>query len=465
VQQAGGQGVSTQTLDSAEPRWRGLPALLPWDVSLVGQQGRSYTFSVRPQASETQFPRIPAPFAYLDEPTVLKFPEIMRIFVLGAGATGSLLAQLLERQGHDVWCGDRNPSRARRFLGMKSTIAIATVNARNLRGTIRAAKGCDLIINASASVFNERVLRAALFLRAHYLDLSSHLTRHPFRSEQLRYEKKFQEKERAALINTGAAPGLTNLLVKRAAELLDEVHSVHIRLYESSESDDPISQWSPEVSYDEAVSYPRVYRDKKFKLAKRFSELEKYRFPEPIGPANVVLAAQDEVTTLPYFIPMRDMDVKIGGNEFDRLRRWYKQGKLARSRGMTRRNFPETSTPRAIAALIRRGILQNARFAASVIVQGIKRGPKEDQHLQIRSDALFPTLYQIRRQGLFTTPVAYATAHVAAMFVKHFPYDLEGVYPPEALPQATRRAILAGVRKSIKITKKITTLKPIEDDL
>ena len=146
----------------------------------------------------------------------------MRIFVLGAGATGSLLAQLLERQGHDVWCGDRNPLRARRFLGMKSTIAIASVNARNLRAIVRAAKGCDLIINASASVFNERVLRAALRLRARYLDLSSHLTRQPFKSEQLRYDKRFVEKNRAALFNAGAAPGLTNLLVKRAAELLDE---------------------------------------------------------------------------------------------------------------------------------------------------------------------------------------------------------------------------------------------------
>src|SRR5437899_5385500 len=53
----------------------------------------------------------------------------MRIFVLGAGATGSLLAQLLERQGHTVWCGDRDPERARRFLGKKSTIAVTEVNA------------------------------------------------------------------------------------------------------------------------------------------------------------------------------------------------------------------------------------------------------------------------------------------------------------------------------------------------
>ncbi len=384
----------------------------------------------------------------------------MRIFVLGAGATGSLLAQLLERQGHTVWCGDRDPERARRFLGKRSTIAVTEVNARNLRGIVKAAKGCHLIVNASASVFNEIVMRAALRLRAHYVDLSSHLTRHPFKAEQFRYQKKFEEKNRTALINAGAAPGLTNLLVKRAADLLDEVHAVHIRLYESTESDDPISQWSPEVSFDEAISHPRIYRDGKFELGKRFSEIEKFRFVSPIGTVRVVLAAQDEVATLPYFIPMRELDVKIGGKEIDRLRRWHKQGKLSKSRGMRRHHFPQTSSPRAIAKLIRQGILQNARFAAAVLVRGVKHGKKEDQHLLIRSDCTFPTLYQIRQQGRFTTPVAYATAHVTAHVIKFFPRDIAGVLAPEMLPGETRRAILAGIQhNSIRITHKATVLK------
>src|SRR5437870_10192976 len=294
----------------------------------------------------------------------------MRIFILGAGATGSLLAQLLERQGHTVWCGDHDPERARRILDRTSTIPITEVNARNLRGIVKPAKPCQLIVNASASVFNEIVLRAALRMRSHYMDLSSHLTRNPFKAEQFRYTKRFQEKKRVALINSGVAPGLTNLLVKRAADMLDELHSVHIRLYESSESEDPISQWSPEVSFDEAVSHPRIYRGGKFQLGKRFSEVEKFRFPEPISTVRVVLAAQDEVATLPYFIPMRDLDVKIGGNEIDRLRRWHKQGKLSKSRGMARHRFPQTFSPKRIAKLIRQGILQNARFAAAVLEIG-----------------------------------------------------------------------------------------------
>jgi saccharopine dehydrogenase (NAD+, L-lysine-forming) len=396
---------------------------------------------------------------------VIEFAHTMRIFVLGAGATGSLLAQLLERQGHDVWCGDRDPDRARRFLGRKSTIAVTEVNARNLPGIVRAARGAQLIVNASASVFNQIVMRAALRLRAHYLDLSSHLTRNPFKSEQFAYAKRLEAKNRIALINTGVAPGLTNLLVKRATEALDAVDSVQIRLYESSESADPISQWSPEVSFDEAISNPRVYRNGKFIMEKRFAELEKFHFPEPIGSANVVLAAQDEVTTLPYYIPMRNMDVKIGGNEFDRLRRWYKQGKLSKSRGMQKKNFPQTSSPRMIAKLIRQGILQNARFAAAIMVTGVKRGKKDDQLVLIRTDCTFPTLYQIRQQGRFTTPVAYATAHVAALFIKFFPRELAGVFAPEMLPVEMRRAIIAGIRThSVRITHKTTIIRSLSED-
>jgi len=83
----------------------------------------------------------------------------------------------------------------------------------------------------------------------------------------------------------------------------------------------------------------------------------------------------------------------------------------------------------------------------------------------MRSDVLFPSLYTIRRQGLFTTPVAYATAHVAAQFVKHFPREESGVFPPEALPQEIRREILAGVRaQGLKILHKVTILKSTSED-
>jgi Saccharopine dehydrogenase NADP binding domain len=385
----------------------------------------------------------------------------MRIFVLGTGASGALLSQLLARQGHRVTCGDKDPERAKRFLGRTSALPIVTVNARNLRGVVRAARGCQLLVNASPAVFNEVALRAALRLRAHYLDLASHLTRNPFKAEELAYDERFAEKRRAAVINAGAAPGLTNLLAARSADSLDEVESIHIRLYEGSEADDPISQWSHESAFDEAVSRPRVVRNGSFLFAKRFGERERFRFPPPIGEVGVVLAAQDEVGTLPHHIRLREMDVKFGGNEIDRLRRWYRQGKLRRSSGLVTSRFPRTPTPRQVAHLIRRGVLQNARFAAAVMVRG-RRG---EQKLEIRWDVSFPTLYQIRQRGLAVTPISYATAHMAALFVQYFPLKSHGVFSPDALPAEARQAILERARQRFGITIRTTRLKEPEPDI
>jgi len=385
----------------------------------------------------------------------------MRIFVLGTGATGSYLAHLLTRQGHQVTCGDRDLDRARRFLGKKSSIPVVQVNARNLWGIVRAARGSQLIVNASAAVFNEIVLRAALRIRCHYMDLGAHLTRNPFKAEQLRFDKRFQQKNRTAVITAGAAPCLTNLLVARAASLLDSVEAVHIRLYESTESEDPVSQWSAEVSFDEAISLPRVVRDGRFRFGKRFGERDKFRFPPPIGEVNVVLAAQDEVCTVPYFLKLKEMEVKIGGNEIDRLRRWYRQGKLTKSRGLIASRFPKTPTPRQVARMIRRGKLQNARFAAAVVV----RGSKQDDRIEVRYDVSFPSLYQIRQRGLAISPISYATAHLAALFVKHFPRDSAGVFPPGAIPLEDRQAIFKDLKsRGIRLTAKITRKKASDDE-
>src|SRR4029079_7658755 len=207
----------------------------------------------------------------------------MRVFVLGTGAAGSLIARLLVRHGHQVACGDRNPERARRFLGRKSTIPIRPVNARNLWSIVKAAKNSHLVVNAGPAFLNKIVLRAALRLRAHYLDMASHQSNNAFHAEQLRFHKQFQAKNRVAVINAGVAPGLTNLMVARSAALLDKLDNVQVGLYESTGSDEPVSQWSSDAAFDEAVSRPPVYREGRFHFAQRFGEREMFRFPRPVG--------------------------------------------------------------------------------------------------------------------------------------------------------------------------------------
>jgi hypothetical protein len=381
----------------------------------------------------------------------------MRVFVLGVGATGSLLVKLLLRQGHHVSCGDRDPIRAHDFLGEGSGSILQKVNARNLSSVVEAAKGCHLLINTCPAFLNKIIMRAALRLGVHYLDTASHLRTNPFRPEQFYFDRHFREKRRYALIHAGVAPGLTNLLVAQAAAGLDELYKAEVRIFEDTASDNPISQWSAESSFDEAVSRPRVYREGRFSFGIRFGERERFRFPPPIGLVGVVLAAQDEVTTLPRVLCFKSVDAKIGGTDIDRLRRWHRQGKLTRSRGFSSIRFPATATPRTMIKLVRKGILHNARFALAVLVYG----QKQSQPCLIRWDALSPSLFQLRRRTLAYSPIAWSTAHLVAMFIKHMPHDLVGVHVPEALPAATRRKILHAARSiGIRMKRTVTCLRP-----
>ncbi len=176
----------------------------------------------------------------------------------------------------------------------------------------------------------------------------------------------------------------------------------------------------------------------------------------------MVLAAQDEVGTVPYFLKLKEMDVKIGGNEIDRLRRWYRQGKLSKSRGMVASRFPKTPTPRQVARMIRKGSLQNARFAAAVVVRGDKAGSPHGNPLRRHSSRRF---YQIRQRGLALSPVSYATAQMASLFIKHFPRDSAGVFPPGAIPLENRQAIFKDLKsRGIRVTSKITKKKPSDDE-
>jgi len=365
----------------------------------------------------------------------------MKVFILGSGATGGALAQLLRRRGHDVWCGDRDVKRGRVFLGPNITCVAA--NARRPDSLIRAARGCDLLVNTVPAAFNEAAVQAALRLRVNYLDMASHLERDPFKAEQLLFHEQFARLGRLALINAGAAPGLTNVLVALAADSLEQVTRVRIRLFEETNGREPISTWSAEVAFDEATSKPRVYRQGRFRLARRFGEPEWFRFPPPVGEVRVVLAAQDEVATLPYFIPMSDLDVKAGGNDIERLRRWHRQGKLWPSDGQSDQRFPATVGPAEVAGLLRRRALRDACFAVAVSVIGrVGRAWFERQRA-----CVFPSLRQLRRRRFLATPIAFAAAESAASFITHWPKRMAGVLPPEGLPKETRRSIVADLRR------------------
>src|SRR3989338_6029756 len=161
----------------------------------------------------------------------------MTILLIGAGAVASVLTKYLvkDRCVSKIVCASKDIKRARQFINKERKIKLISLDAARTGKIVKAAKGADLIINASLPDFNENIMRAALRVGANYQDLASRLA--DLKTvEQLKFHSRFRKAKLVGLINAGVAPGITNLLARLAADKLDEVRSIRFRLLEEQEA-------------------------------------------------------------------------------------------------------------------------------------------------------------------------------------------------------------------------------------
>src|SRR5262249_3693789 len=88
-------------------------------------------------------------------------------------------------------------------------------------------RGAFAVVNAVPYQYNVAVMPAALAAKAHYLDLGGlfHVPR-----QQLARSAAFRKAGLLARLGIGAAPGVTNLLARLAADRMTEVREIHIQL-------------------------------------------------------------------------------------------------------------------------------------------------------------------------------------------------------------------------------------------
>lgn len=367
----------------------------------------------------------------------------MLITIIGAGAVSYVLTRLLTRSPRvkRLVCASRNAQRAAEHVDSRHRkITMRTVDAGSVSSVARVARGTDMIVNASLPEFNVNIMQAAMRIRANYLDLASELTdlKEP---EQLYLNESFRKRRLIGLINAGISPGLTNLLVAEAADKLDEVHDVRIRLLEDQESDQPILAWSPEGAVDAVTSRPLIRRRGSFALTKALANPETVAFPKPWGRKRVVSIYGDEVATVPRYIPVPNMDYKSGGSDIEGLM----HNKHA-SHGIL-------PTPRELERLRAEGKIGEARLVARVVVSGTRTGKKQT----ICYTVVPPPMKKICRWFPGATYVSYPTAVCAAAFILLLPSLRRfGVYPPEALQKKERARVLAYVsRRGLSVTKRL----------
>src|SRR3989344_4270664 len=175
----------------------------------------------------------------------------MKVLIIGAGATGSIVAKLLSGKAEigQVTICDIDVKKARKFITPDPKITFKIMDATDRKAVLEAAKGINLLINASLPYFNKDLMKIALEAGANYQDFASDWGDGGV--EQLKYQKEFKEKNLIALVNASASPGVTNLVARELSSGLKRIEYVKVRLLEDVSSEVPFTAWSKAILFDE----------------------------------------------------------------------------------------------------------------------------------------------------------------------------------------------------------------------
>ena len=202
-----------------------------------------------------------------------------------------------------VTVADLSEAAARRTVdwlerGREKAVA-AAADVRDSDGLAKLLRGADVVLNATDYPFNLHVMRAALAARVPYADLGGlfHMTR-----KQYELDSAFAEAGLTAVLGIGSTPGITNILARHAADQLDTVERLDVRIGSADlrSGDAPFAPpYSIRTILDECTLEPMVFADGETRAVPPLSGQESIVFPAPIGPATAMYTLHSEVALFP----------------------------------------------------------------------------------------------------------------------------------------------------------------------
>lgn len=313
----------------------------------------------------------------------------------GAGAMGRITVRdLVEtcdpKRPATIVIADFDLGKAQALAQELSDVRVRAVriDVRNRPEAARLLAGSFVLINCLQYQLNLEAMELALALRCHYVDLGGlfHMTR-----KQLELHERFREISRTALLGMGAAPGITNVLARLAADQLDTVTEIHARVgsmdatrYKPSPA--LAVSYSLQTVLEEFSFEPAVFTRGEFRFVTPMSGAVPHRFPAPIGLRKPMYTLHSEVATLPLSFQhqgLRECSFKIAFDpEFtDRVR-------FLRDLGMASHEEIELSDGRRVAPIavvnrvamsqkpgVRVGKLKQYEVVRA-IVKGIRKGKR-----------------------------------------------------------------------------------------
>ncbi len=226
----------------------------------------------------------------------------MKVTILGGGRVGRAIAADLARRGNflvRVADLDReNLSRLEEAYGVE-TLAVDLSRQDGIR---EAVEGAEIVIDAVPGFLGFQTLKAVIEAEKDVVDIAF-FPEDPFELDTLAKERGV-----TAVVDSGVAPGMSNLLVGHAAAGLDRIERVAI--YVGGLPTEPVGPYgyratfSPIDGIEEYTRPARIVKEGRIVERPALSELETLEF-EGIGTLEAFLT--DGLRTLLRTIPARSM--------------------------------------------------------------------------------------------------------------------------------------------------------------
>ena len=400
------------------------------------------------------------------------------VLILGAGAQGNVVGTVLSRADDvgRIVLADLDTARAQetaRSIG-SDRVQVARADVTRIEETAALMRGgdFDLVVNLAPPQFIPRAMKAALLAGRHYLDLSSvRLYEDDLPYEQQRDAETWRASGRTALINAGSAPGLTNIMAREGADLLDTIERIEIKDYSLTTSDEYVPLWILSVYAIDCATEPWIWEDGRPRRMPIFSGEETYDFPPPIGGrGKVFLHAHEEPVTLPLHLgkPVRYCDYKIGDPDIEAWRFLVERlrlmdetpvdvgGVVVRPRDLLLRMLPPTPSPQRVQTMV-----QEKRLASRCILTCDVTGERAGRRTQVRLWTDSPDLENACRIVPGASDISLLTsvpASIFALMILRGQIDRPGVVLPESLERQERDLLLEGIAEyGIEIRRRSST--------
>jgi len=383
-----------------------------------------------------------------------------KLIIVGVGAQGSTIAKRLNEDANvsEIICADYDLKAAESLGDTLEKATAVQLDAGQVDNVVKAAEGCDFIVNGLPLEYDLIIMEAALTLNASYMDMAGPILEdigfvESYKLVFSEWNERFRKKGLTALVGAGSTPGLANVVARESVDKMDSCKKIGIYVYDGvwANKFTPF-WWSPEVAFGDMGYITFRCENGDIITDKPFSRPEMMTFKGADNPVRMVDHEHDEPVTMGLLRDkvlkgVRDVEFKYGGPAVELSENLYKMGLLSLEpvdvKGTSivpmdlvlKLTPPAPKYPDEIKAIIDEGMeMEEGAFLVRV------QGQKDDRDVCIDSYMCAPGLAEAFDKSQISHE-SYVTGQCASVFAKMMVNDVfaeRGLISPEELGAEAR---------------------------